>query len=140
MKKLLEPAQILVIIFSANLVVITVAAIFFINTFRFNPVGYTDRPGEQYVALFLTNGQVYFGRITYIDRDYTVLTNIYYLQVQQQGTEPQAVSVVNIVKLGSEIQGPQDEIVFNSTQILYTEHLKDDSPVVQKITGEGVSQ
>lgn len=139
MKKLLDPAYLLVIAVSAILVVMTAAGIFFANTFRFTPVGHLDRPGEHYVALFLTNGQVYFGKIDHIDRDYTVLTDIYYLQVEQSA-QAQTARTVSIVKLGGEIQGPEDVIMFNTSQIVYMEHLKDDSQVVQKITRGQVPQ
>src|SRR6201985_2895939 len=38
---------------------------------------------KQYQAVFLTNGQVYFGKFGNVNSSYVKLTNIYYLQVQQ---------------------------------------------------------
>src|SRR4051812_40306484 len=37
-----------------------------------------------YQAVFLTNGQVYFGKISEVHGDYVGLSDIYYLQVVQQ--------------------------------------------------------
>lgn len=39
--------------------------------------------GKQYQALFLTNGQVYFGHLSNVNDGYVKLSDIYYLQVQQ---------------------------------------------------------
>lgn len=36
---------------------------------------------SQYQAVFLTNGQVYFGKISHANSQYVNLTDIYYLQV-----------------------------------------------------------
>src|ERR1035437_84052 len=39
--------------------------------------------GKQFQAVFLTNGQVYFGKVSHVDNSYVKITDIYYLQVQQ---------------------------------------------------------
>ena len=39
--------------------------------------------GKQYQAVFLTNGQVYFGKVSHVDSSYVKIQDIYYLQVQQ---------------------------------------------------------
>ena len=94
-------------------------------------------------AVFLTNGQVYFGKIGSIDNQTVVLTNIYYLQVvdqplqrsQESGeTAPtQPEQRLTLIKLGNEIHGPRDEIVINRDHVIIIEDLKDDSRVVQSI-------
>lgn len=95
-------------------------------------------------AVFLSNGQVYFGKIENIsDRD-LVLTDIYYLQVvtkplqqsQEAPTTDQAQSQqeLTLAKLGNELHGPVDRMVINRDQILLTEQLKEDSKVVTAIT------
>jgi len=99
---------------------------------------------SDYSAVFLTNGQVYFGKIygrtdTQID-----LRNIYYLQVNQQvQPDPSAKATptpsasespqVSLVKLGNELHGPNDRMIINMTQVLFTESLKSDSKVVTAI-------
>jgi len=91
-----------------------------------------------YQAVFLTNGQVYFGKISGSDKDYVTLKNIYYLQVgPQQGSGTAATGTaqqsVSLVKLGQELHGPADEMYISRPQILFYEDLKTDSKVVQAI-------
>lgn len=91
-----------------------------------------------YRAVFLSNGQVYFGKVAKKDMNSTVLTDIYYLQVsnplqqapnQQTAAQPE----LSLVKLGNELHGPQDEMTINNDHILFTEELKEDGRVVQAI-------
>lgn len=95
-----------------------------------------------YQAIFLTNGQVYFGKVSAADSEYVVLKDIYYLQVIQQqplqGTQQdqaasQAQQQISLVKLGNELHGPMDEMHISKTQILFYEDLKEDGNVVKAI-------
>ena len=97
---------------------------------------------SDYQAVFLTNGQVYFGSLSDPENTYVNLRNIYYLQVtpnlQTQGTveggnPPPAQQQLSLVKLGNELHGPVDEMFINREQILFIEDLKDDGRVVQAI-------
>lgn len=99
---------------------------------------------NQYQAVFLTNGQVYFGKIKSITDDNLTLNDIYYLQVQQSvqpdaqkkadATDQQQLS---LAKLGSELHGPEDTMYLSRDQILFWENLKEDSKVVQAIKNNG---
>lgn len=92
---------------------------------------------EGYSAVFLTNGQVYFGNIVKQNSGTIVLENIYYLQTNT--SEPNAeVTEANmsLVKLGNELHGPTDEMRINRDHVLFTETLRDDSKVVQAITSQ----
>jgi len=87
-------------------------------------------------AVFLTNGQVYFGRLgLHLTAD--TLTDIYYLQAPQQLQPPAGQNAAapnfNLVKLGDELHGPDDQMVFGRDKVLFWENLKDDSRVVQAI-------
>lgn len=95
-------------------------------------------------AVFLTNGQVYFGKIGKITKDLVILKDIYYLQVitrplqrSQEGTTPseapQQEQQLTLIKLGNEIHGPRDEMIINRDQVVIIEDLKEDSRVVQAI-------
>lgn len=95
---------------------------------------------DQYQAVFLSNGQVYFGKITNITRDLFVLQEIFYLQVDQQiqpdqeqenneESEPQ----IRLTKLGQELHGPEDQMFISSNEVVFWENLKDDSQVVRGI-------
>lgn len=103
-------------------------------------------PGEssfkaKWQAVFLSNGQVYFGQIVKVDREFVYLENIYYLQVinledtigQPPDVQTQPEQQLTLIKLGNEIHGPQDEMRINRDHVIIIENLKDDSRVVQAI-------
>ncbi|MFH1145407.1 MAG: hypothetical protein V1707_00365 [bacterium] len=96
------------------------------------------RPGYQ--AVFLTNGQVYFGKVLRDGRVSVVLKDVYYLQVVQplqQGGQPtqqqQQGQQLSLAKLGNELHGPVDEMRINRSQMVFIEDLKDEGQVVQAI-------
>lgn len=97
-----------------------------------------------YQAVFLTNGQVYFGKLSDVKSDYVTLEDIYYLQVvqpplqgQQQPGQTSATSgsqpQISLVKLGNELHGPIDQMHISRQQILFYEDLKEDGQVVKAI-------
>lgn len=98
-----------------------------------------------YQAVFLTNGQVYFGKLSDVSATYATLTDIYYLQVTQpplQGTpeagqtpaqQSQQQAQLSLVKLGNELHGPVDEMKINRDQILFFEDIKEDGRVMTAI-------
>ena len=92
---------------------------------------------NQYQAVFLTNGQVYFCKLSNVNADYVDCSDIYYLQVQQS-VQPDAKAAeqnpqVSLAKLGSELHGPEDQMKISRDQILFWENLKDNSKVVDAI-------
>jgi hypothetical protein len=101
--------------------------------------GVISSKASGYQSVFLTNGQVYFGKISNADSSYVTLKDIYYLQVSQQQQASQSQSQqqqqqVSLVKLGNELHGPVDEMKINRDQILFYEDMKEDAKVVQAIT------
>ena len=94
----------------------------------------------EYQALFLTNGQVYFGKLTQPDGQYVKLTDIYYLQTQAaqpstSGNSSAAASAqqLSLAKLGNELHGPEDAMYVAKPQVLFWENLKSSGKVVQAI-------
>lgn len=88
-----------------------------------------------YSAVFLVNNQVYFGKLQNAEGPNPKLTDVYYLRVQNQ-TQPATDSAapnVALIKLGSELHGPSDEITFNKDQILLIQELTADSRVFKAI-------
>lgn len=91
---------------------------------------------DTYQAVFLTNNQVYFGKMSQANGNYPVLKDIYYLRVTQvlQPRDPNnPAQQIQLVKLGNELHGPEDEMRINRSQILFIEDLKADSQVVTAI-------
>ena len=99
---------------------------------------------KQYQALFLTNGQVYFGHLANVDGSYVKLSDIYYLQVQQQVQPGQSNNTnnqkVSLAKLGNELHGPEDQMYVSRDQVLFWENLKNSGKVVQAIQSYQNSQ
>ncbi len=95
---------------------------------------------KEYQALFLTNGQVYFGHLSQVQGSYVRLKDIYYLQVQQT-VQPKDSSAANsaanqsvsLAKLGNELHGPEDVMYVSRAQVLFWENLKDGGKVAQAI-------
>jgi len=96
---------------------------------------------SKYQAVFFTNGQVYFGKLELFNDEYLKLTDIYYLQTQasdetdtsslQKASSDQ--SNVQLIKLGSEVHGPEDEMIISKDQVLFYENLKTDGTVAESI-------
>ncbi|HEX9594849.1 MAG TPA: hypothetical protein VF996_01855 [Candidatus Saccharimonadales bacterium] len=97
---------------------------------------------DKYQAVFLDNGQVYFGRLSSVNSEYVRLTDIYYLQVEQQiqpdqtedGSEATPQQQISLAKLGNELHGPEDEMFVLRSKIVFWENLKTDGQVTQAIT------
>lgn len=92
---------------------------------------------DEYQAVFLSNGQVYFGKLKDLNSTYAKLTDIYYLQVKQavqpkQGDTNQSNNV-QLVKLGQELHGPEDAMQINRDQVVFWENLKKSGKVTQAI-------
>ncbi len=94
---------------------------------------YVDKNKLQ--AVFLNNGQVYFGNVTALNSDYMKLNNIYYLRVNQQVQPGQQANQndVSLAKLGCELHGPQDQMIINRNEITFWENLKDDGQVAKAV-------
>lgn len=85
---------------------------------------------EVYQAVFLDNGQVYFGSLERGTRGFFTLSDVFYLQ---SGVAIDQSSNVALAKLGNEAHGPEDEMEINVDHILFIENMRSDSPVVQAI-------
>lgn len=91
---------------------------------------------DKYQAVFLDNNQVYFGKLSREKSGYAVLRDIYYLRLNQALQPPASTAQIpniNLVKLGTELHGPEDEMRINREHILFIEDLKEDGQVAQAI-------
>ena len=109
-------------------VVLVVVGVITYNHFKKSAVGERQ-------AVFLTNGQVYFGDIAKQDSQYVVLTGVYYLQQSQQQLQNGQSSdkTVSLIKLGQELHGPEDIMYISRNQVLFYENIRNDSKVSQAI-------
>jgi hypothetical protein len=102
------------------------------------PGGKSEKASE-YQAVFLTNGQVYFGKLSGQNGRYLTLKDIYYLQLAQSPqpsdnkTAADQQAQISLVKLGNELHGPADEMKINRDHVLFIEDMKENAKVVDAI-------
>lgn len=85
---------------------------------------------SKYQAVFLNNGQVYFGNVKTLNSKVVRLTDVYYLTQSGDATS----SNYSLVKLGcQQIHDPYDEMVINREQVTFWENLNADGKVVKSI-------
>lgn len=89
----------------------------------------------RYQAVFLSNGQTYFGR--YVDRigPYVKVEGAYYIQQTSTATEdqPQQAPESRLIRRGSELHQPLPVVLIAKSAILFVEDLRPDSAVAQFI-------
>lgn len=79
-----------------------------------------------YQAVFLSNGSTYFGKLQPQGDQWFLLTDVFYLSVSEQ-------SGTQLIKRGSESQGPKEPMIIPREQILFIENLRDDGDIVTLI-------
>lgn len=107
-----------------------------------------DQPLD-FVAVYMENGKVYFGKIKDADSDEPKLTDVFLLNVkiseepkrgssEPEGKEatvekPQLQTDFELVRLTDQFQAPTDQLVLTRDKILFWEPLRADSKVVEAI-------
>ena len=86
--------------------------------------------GARYQAVFLANGQTYFGH--YLDRlgPYVKVENAFYITQQPTAEEGQTPES-RIIRRGSELHQPLPFVLIPKSAILFVEDLRQDSQVAQ---------
>ena len=79
-----------------------------------------------YQAVFLTNGSTYFGKLEAQGDQWFLLTDVFYLSASDQ-------AAAQLIKRGSEAQGPKEPMIIARDQILFIENLRDDGDIVTLI-------
>lgn len=99
-----------------------------------------DSIASPYYAVFLSNGQVYFGKLVHNNKYELTLTDVYRLQVpddmlilsqEQITTEP-----FTLVRLNQEVHGPTNNLFVNKAHLLFYEQLSNESSVVKSIRAQ----
>lgn len=83
-----------------------------------------------YQAVFLSNGQVFFGRLSNAGADHPRLDDVFYVQTQLNPETKQTTSV--LIRRGKEWHGP-NYMILNARSILLVEPVGADSKVAQLI-------
>jgi len=90
------------------------------------PVAYVDT--STYQSVVLVTNQVYFGRLR-IDGDVYLLSDVYSFSASSDAS----TGTVQLVKRGSELNGPAEPLVIPGRSVLFFENMRTDSQVVQAI-------
>jgi hypothetical protein len=81
-----------------------------------------------YQAVFLTGGQVFFGKLQQQGDEYFLLYDVFYLSVPEQtGSQGQ------LIKRGTELHGPKEPMIIPAQDVLFIENLRDDGDVATAI-------
>jgi hypothetical protein len=130
-------AGLMVLLFAGTILIVALLVLIYFGGGKED--SYVDKNKEQ--AVFLSNGQVYFGKIKSVNKEYVSLQQIYYLNVNQQvqpnqktDTSDSSNQSVSLVKLGCELHGPTDQMIINRDQVTFWENLKTDGQVTKAIT------
>lgn len=123
-----KPFSIIVIVFSASLLILIVALILALSSGPSNESSYVNKDKYQVVAF--TDKQAYFGKITTVTDKYLVLKDVFYLQDSSAGGSS---STPTLVKRGCEIHKPSDQMVIYRDQVNFWENLQSDGKVAQAI-------
>lgn len=113
-----------------------------------NPNDAQELPAElnndRIKAVFLDNGQVYFGKLKAVSQQFAALEEPYYLERRtvlqesvEEGQEASTEERISLTALGGEglqIHGPERAMYIPWETILYIENLRDDSEVIRLIS------
>ncbi|MDQ6858183.1 MAG: hypothetical protein M3Z65_04215 [Chloroflexota bacterium] len=117
------------------IVIIALIAILFVvraQSFRagvanlFAPSGADLVDHTVYQAVFLSNGSTYFGKLQPQGENWFLLSDVFYLSSTDQGG-------AQLIKRGSESQGPKEPMIIPTQQILFIENLREDGDVATAI-------
>jgi hypothetical protein len=81
-----------------------------------------------YQAVFLSGGQIFFGKLEQQGDHYFVLSDVFYLSASDQpGQQGQ------LIKRGNELHAPKEPMIIPADQVLFIENLRDDGQVATAI-------
>lgn len=120
---------------AAFVVILGAIAWFVFSGAKSQPTGIDN---GRFQAVFLANGQIYFGKLQSFSDSTFKMTTIYYPQTTSEDSDTAANaqsqnSNIKLIRLGDEVHGPGNEMYITKDQILYYENLKADSRVSKLI-------
>lgn len=123
------------IVLIGAVLLVVLAAVSFTRNSVAHEDGYVNT--NLYQAVFLNNGQVYFGKVGALNTKYINMTDVFYLtqaSTATTSTTTTASSDYTLVKLGcQQIHDPNDQMLINRDQVTFWENLNNDGKVVKSI-------
>lgn len=90
---------------------------------------------NEYQAVVLTNGQIYFGKLSAPGGDFYYLRHVYYL-TQTAGGSGRPLQRT-LARLTNDVHGPEDFMIINRSQIAYVENLRPDGRAARLMSAGG---
>ena len=85
---------------------------------------------NEYQAVLLTTGQVFFGKVEFVGKEYVLLKDVFYIR---SVANPETKQVSNtLIKKGNEIHGA-DQTYINARHIIMIEPVSQQSPLAGRI-------
>jgi len=81
---------------------------------------------SSYQVVFLANGSSFFGKLEPHGDDWFLLSDVFYLAQNADGG-------TQLIKRGTEPQGPRDPMIIPREQVLFIENMRDESDVANLI-------
>lgn len=92
---------------------------------------------SEYQVACLQSGECYFGKVTAVTNDVIIIRDVFYVQKSTTATATTTTDASNnnleLIKLGNEVHGPEDQMVLTRSSVLYVENLKPSGKVTQTI-------
>lgn len=92
---------------------------------------------EKYQAVYLTDGNYYYGKLTDKNDEYFQLTDVYYLTQGQAGTESEGgageSTKLELVTLSSMVHSPENQMTILKDHVVFFENIKSDGDVAKII-------
>lgn len=89
---------------------------------------------DQYQAVYLVNGQMYFGELQNTEGTYLYMKSPYMPQNNTSNSSTDATDAANaLIRVKNQLWGPEDSIAIRADQVAFWQNLRDDSKVTQAI-------
>lgn len=89
---------------------------------------------NKFQVIYLTNGQAYFGKLQNTTGEFLVIKSPYIAQsVSTDDKTADTSTQATLLKVTSQVYGPEDSIAIKSSQVTFWQNLRDDSKVTQAI-------
>lgn len=112
----------------------------FIQTLKNNTVEtlYYQNYSGKYIGVFLTSGNVFFGKFESENPEYIHISDVYFMQTElnPNTSEINPLGDLALSKLTSELYKPKDSMQIAVNQILFVQELDENSQVLKSITSD----
>jgi len=84
---------------------------------------------SKFQVVYLTNGQAYFGKLQNTTGEFLVIKSPYIAQSVSADDKTVDSTQATLLKVTSQVYGPEDSIAIKSSQVTFWQNLRDDSKV-----------